>query len=337
MAIGQTFQVFTGTDSTLMIIIASLVFIIYTVGGGLLAVIWTDVIQGMMIVAFALFYWYFAFRTVNFSIANLSAKIMATKPELWSFVGPSGTIPWLKLLTTFLTGIFGTYTMVCYWQRSFGAKDVKSARNASIIGAVGTIIVSIISVFIGLTVFTLNPNLETGTAPWLVMNYMPNWMVPLMVLLVLAATMSSADSLLNIASVITVNDIIIPLKPDMSDKSKVITTKWVTLCWGLIGLICALRFQFILGLVSWLYSMAAGALAPTIVVGLLWRKPGEYTYENSMVTPAGAKIALIAGTLTAIVAGQNDWVTEVFGGPVILAAVVTTLCLLIISSLTRKS
>lgn len=83
--------------------------------------------------------------------------------------------------------------------------------------------------------------------------------------------------------------------------------------------------------------MAAGALAPTIVVGLLWRKPGEYTYENSMVTPAGAKTALIARTLTAILAGQNDWVTEVFGGPVILAAVVATLYLIIISNLTRKS
>lgn len=336
MAIGQIFSVFTGTDSTLMIIIASAVFIFYTMSGGLLSVVWTDVIQGLLIVAFAGFYWYYAFGMVDFSLATLASKVMAAKPELWSLTGASGSIPWLKLFTTFLTGIMGTFTMVCYWQRAFSAKDVPSARNAALIGGIGTVLVSVISVFIGLIVFTVNPNLDTGVAPYLVKNFMPPWITVAMTLLVLAATMSSADSLLNIAAIITVNDILMPLKPDVSDEQKVAITKWVTLAWGVVGVICALKFKFILGLVGWLYSTAAGALAPAVIVGLLWRKPGEYIYDNSNITPVALRYSLILGTLTAIIARQIKPLMDVFGGPVIPSSVVTIVLLFIISSITKK-
>lgn len=53
MGMGALFSTFTGADPVLMILVFSAVFIIYTAVGGMYSVVWTDLIQGGILIAIA--------------------------------------------------------------------------------------------------------------------------------------------------------------------------------------------------------------------------------------------------------------------------------------------
>ena len=58
MGLGALFATFTGADPLMMIIIFSFVFIIYTTIGGIYSVVWTDLIQGVVLVGLAIWFYF---------------------------------------------------------------------------------------------------------------------------------------------------------------------------------------------------------------------------------------------------------------------------------------
>ncbi|MDK2836686.1 MAG: solute:Na+ symporter, family, partial [Thermosediminibacterales bacterium] len=150
--------------------------------------------------------------------------------------------------------------------------------------------------------------------------------------LILAAGMSSADSNLNSAAILIVNDLIKPFKPNVTDKELVKYATTFTVVIGVFAALAAIYAKTIIGLFSKAYAMAGGGLVPLLIVGLLWKErpnePFEMGKKNSKITPWGARIGLITGSvLTQIPAlGPNR---------VIIALVVSTILIVVVSSLTR--
>ena len=169
------------------------VFILYTYLGGVLSVVWTDFIQGIIVVVFGLVFYYYALAPIHWSVGELGTQLTTVAgPEFWDLSSvPTGTI-----VLNFITGCFGVLAAQVYWQRCFAAKDARTARNAMLISGVLVIILVTLTAFVGMTAKALNPGLDPALAmPWLMMNYVPLWVVGVVFALVLAAAMSSADSL----------------------------------------------------------------------------------------------------------------------------------------------
>jgi SSS family solute:Na+ symporter len=151
--------------------------------------------------------------------------------------------------------------------------------------------------------------------------------------MILAAGMSSADSNLNSAAILMVNDLIKPFRPDLDDRQLVRLATWLTVGIGVFACYVAVQSSTILGLFSRAYAMTGGGLVPLLLIGFLWKEhndqPHEQGKKNSKVTPWGARIGIISGALITQL--------EFLGPNRVLIALATSAALIIIISLLTKN
>jgi len=301
MGLGYIFEQFTDIDPVPVIIFFNAVFILYTYLGGVLSVVWTDFIQGIIVLVFGFVFYYFALAPVQWDVGVLGAELTKVAgPEFWNF----STVPTSTIVINFVTGCFGVLAAQVYWQRCFAAKNARTARTAMLISGVLVIVLVSLTAFVGMTAKALNPDLDPALAmPWLMMNYVPLWVVAIVYSLVLAAAMSSADSLLNASAIIAVNDVIRPFKPDTPDQRLVDWTKKATIVIGILACALALYAESIIDLFAKAYTMAGGGVVPVLIVGLLWkesRTPFRAGEKNSRLTPWGVRVAVVSGAVIAL-------------------------------------
>ena len=301
MGLGYVFQQFTGIDPVPVIIFFNVVFILYTYLGGVLSVVWTDFIQGVIVVLFGLVFYYFALAPVHWNIGELGTRMIAVAgPDFWNL----SSVPISTILVNFITGCFGVLAAQVYWQRCFAAKDARIARNAMLISGVVVIILVTLTAFVGMTAKTLNPDLDPSLAmPWLMINHVPTWVVAVVYALVLAAAMSTADSTLNASAIILVNDVIRPFKPETADQQLVTWTRRATIIIGVVACVLALYAESIIDLFAKAYTMAGGGVVPVLVVGLLWKAspdPFRAGVKNSKLTPWGVRTAVASGAVVSL-------------------------------------
>lgn len=329
-AFGQIFHVVTGADPIPIILVFSGVFILYTTLGGIYSVAWTDFFQGILVIIFGTIFYIYAFSPVHWSMAELGARLTEVgKAELWSFETTNG----VALLTKFVTGCIGILAAQIYWQRSFSAKDSKTARNGLLWSGMIAIILVMLTTLMGMVIMTLNQGLNPDDAmPWFMLNYVPMGISAVIFALILAAGMSSADSNLNSASILVVNDLIKPFKQEATDKELVQYATVLTIVIGIFAALAGIYATSILQLFSKAYAMAGGGLVPLLIVGLLWKERPDEVFEmgrkNSKVTPWGARIGMITGAvMTQINAlGPNK---------VLIALAVSAILIIIVSKIAR--
>lgn len=330
MAFGSIFKIATGANPVPVILLFSAVFILYTTLGGIYSVIWTDLLQGVLVVVFGIIFYVYAFSPVNWSMAELGTRLAEVgKAELWGFSlsNPVG------LITQFVTGCVGILAAQIYWQRCFAAKDAKTAKNGLLWSGIIAIIMVMLTALVGMVILTLKQGLKPDDAmPWFMMNYVPVGISAMIFALILAAGMSSADSNLNSASVLIVNDLIKPFKSKVTDRQLVNYAKILTVVIGVFAAAAAIYSSSILGLFSKAYAMAGGGLVPLLLVGLLWKQRSGEEFQmgkkNSKVTPWGARVGIVVGSvLTQIQAlGPNR---------VLIALAVSAVLIIVVSIVTR--
>lgn len=328
-AFGDLFEVFTGVNSTPIVIVFSTIFILYTVFGGVYSVVWTDLFQGIMCLVFGVIFYTFMFSKVDFSLAVLQERLATVgQAELMSFSGVNG----FAALNKFLTGLVGVMIFQVYWQRCFGCRKAKDARNSMLSSGIICLAMVVFTAFSGLIIATYQQGLNANTAmPWFMMHIMPKWLCACIFVLVLCAGMSTADSCLNSAAILVVNDLIHPFRKD-SDKTLIRDSKILTVVIGVAACACGIFADTILSLLSKAYSFAGAGVVPVIVIGLLWRErkqPHEMGHKNSKVTPWGARCGIVLGALTSQL--------PVFGDYAVIAGVLISSAAIIVISLLTKN
>ncbi len=300
--LGDIFSTFTGANPIPIIMLFNIVFIIYTYLGGIYSVVWTDLLQGIIVVIFGLIFYGYAFAPVNFSMTVLQQKLAEVGA---AELGTISNVPFGVIMNNFVTGCFGILAAQLYWQRCFAAKDSATARNGMFIGGIVAVVFVSLTAIVGLVAKVLNPTLAdpNQAMPWLMVNYVPVWVLAVVFTLILAAAMSSADSNLNSAAVIVVNDLIKPFAPDLDDEVLVKYAQYATIIIGVIATLAALYSSTIIGMFSKAYTMAGGGIVPVLLVGLLWKKTGkpfEMGTKNSRITPWGARLGIISGSIVSL-------------------------------------
>lgn len=337
-AFGYIFSVITGANPTWIILFFSAVFILYTTLGGIYSVVWTDFVQGILVFLFGAVFYYYAFAPVDFSMAQLAQRLAETgHGGLWTI----SNVNTLSLITKFITGCIGILAAQIYWQRCFAAKDSRTARNGLLYSGIIAIVLVMLTALVGMVIVAVNPGilssdgkLVTDPMSWFLQSpYIPTFVAAMIFALILAAGMSSADSNLNSAATLIVNDFVLPLKKDATDKELV---KYVTIATVVIGVFAALAALYastIIGLFSRAYSIAGGALVPLLLVGLLWKKRPSEEFamgtKNSNITPWGARTGIIVGgvltQIQALGANRN-----------LIALGVSALLIIVVSLMTKE-
>ena len=277
-----------------MIIMASFTLIAVFLGGYLSSAI-IDFVQGIVMLFGVVMMMVFLFRHMGGVSAGMDA-LRAIDPKLTSVFGadPKNLI-WMVCLTSF--GVWGLPQMV---HKFYAIKDKQSVKIGMIVSTVFALIIGGCAYFAGAfsrVVLAISDPAAVGGVDALVPNMlfaaMPEWMLGLIIVLVLSASMSTLQSLVMVSSsAISIDLVKGVFKPDMSDKA----------CKGLMR---ALFVVFILAslAIAWsniaeivtLMSMSWGTVAGCIM--------GPYIYGVTCrrTTKAGAVCGFFSGLIVAIV------------------------------------
>lgn len=223
----------TGFSPELCILIAGSFVAAYTIVGGIEAVIWTDVLQTVVLVLGGIL----CLVTLIYAIPGGLTEIVNTAvaanklsfselqggtltPIAWgiSLSEKTGTMMLLLGLTLWLTEYSGNQNTI---QRFCAAKSMKEAKKAMFICAASSLPIWAFFMFLGTALyvfFQLNPTIESQEMlngarkaeeilPYFVTHYLPKGLVGIVLAAMLAAAMSSLDSSLNAISTVSVKDI----------------------------------------------------------------------------------------------------------------------------------
>ncbi len=290
------FQVLMGVDFWTGALIVVLLTGIYTVLGGLRAVVYTEALQAMVLLA----------GSITITVAGL-IKIGGWS-ELVSIVGVEKLnlflpadhpeFPWTGMV--FAPPIIGLW----YWctdqyivQRVLGAKDETAARRGTIFAAYLKITPFFIFLIPGVIAFALAQSGQLDLAepdqafPVMVATLLPAGLRGLVAGGLIAALMSSLAAVFNSSSTLFTMDIYKKLHPEASDRTLVTVGRVATAVLVVTGIAWIPLLRGISGqLYTYLQSVQAYIAPPIAAVfffGLFWKR----------INAAGAMTALVGGFL----------------------------------------
>jgi len=251
---------------------------VYTAAGGLKAVVYTDLLQAIVLIFGTTLMTIIMFGQLDYSWANVVAAV--PNEQHLSMIRPMGDdmLPWPGILTgVTLLGFWYWVTNQYIVQRVLGAKDLKNAQYGAILGGFLKIIPLFTMVLPGAMAILLIPELPNADMvfPTLVTTVLPVGVTGLVLAGLIAAIMSSVDSTLNSASTLVVHDFVLEAKPD-TPRDKIGTYgKITTLILMLVAIAWAPQIANFGGL--WVYlQQAFGIIVPPVavifLVGTFWKR-----------------------------------------------------------------
>ena len=261
---------------------------IYTAAGGLAAVVYTDVLQAVMLLIGSAIVLFAVLGQFDFSWANAVADIPVEKTSLMQ-PADDPTLPWIG--TIFGLPILGFY----YWstnhyvvQRVLGAKNVAHAQWGNFLGGFLKLSVLFLIVFPGAISLQIFPGIENSNMvyPEMVENLLPPGVKGIVLAGLIAAIMSSVDSALNGTSTLIVIDFINARRPDLAP---VQLTKYGRVTTLIVMTIAGLWAPFIgnfEGLFTYLQQILSFAVPPIVCVflfGFFWKKGSALAAKYTMI------------------------------------------------------
>ncbi|MBI3951953.1 MAG: sodium/solute symporter [Acidobacteria bacterium] len=262
--------------SALALIIATGV---YTVAGGLAAVIYTEVIQTVILILGAITLMFLGLGQVG-GFSGLEARV----PEgFFHMMKPVDhpNFPW--------TGIFfgAPILGIWYWctdqvivQRVLAAKDEGQAKAGAVLAGFLKILPVFMLVVPGMIARALYPGEMTANSnaafPTLVVRLMPAGLVGVMVAAMLAALMSSLSAVFNSSSTIFTIDFYHKMRPSASERELVHVGRLATIIIVVLGLLWIPFMKYISNqLYVYLQSVQAyisPPIAAVFLIGVFWKR-----------------------------------------------------------------
>ena len=241
----------TGIDIYLCIVLMGLVTIIYCTMGGVEAVIWGDVVQGLILVFGAIFaVVYLAVNTEGGVMGCIDIALANDKLRLFDWSNSWSQACWWVIIIGGLANNLISYTSdQTVIQRYLTTPDEKSAGRGILVNGVMSVFVSVAFYMIGTGLYTfykthpaeLDVTMGQSDAifPFFMMSQMPAGIAGALIAAIFAATMSTISS--NINSVATAFSIDFWKRfRRTTDSQLVVVARWASVVSGMIGLLLAL-------------------------------------------------------------------------------------------------
>ncbi|MDV7138413.1 sodium:solute symporter [Maribacter sp. TH_r10] len=273
---------------------------IYTVLGGMRAVVYTETLQAVLLILGAAVLTFIGLDKVG----GWGSMTETLKPEYFNMWRPATDpdFPWPSLLiTSTIVGIWYWCTDQYIVQRALTAKNIKEGRRGTIFGATLKLLPVFLFLIPGMIALTLKMRGELHwdspdqAFPVLMSNLLPSGLRGLVAAGLLAALMSSLASVFNSCSTLFTVDIYKKLRPNTPEKKLVRTGQFATVIVVIIGIIWIPIMANISGvLYEYLQSVQAYIAPPITAVFLL----GIF-YKR--INGTGAFATLIMGVVVAFI------------------------------------
>ena len=268
-------------------LIATIIFVSYTASSGLFGVVYTDVIQFIVLMVFV--YILLPIEAIG-QVGGLSELISKTDPAKWSWKFSSDIIT--LIFTNFVMTIAGAE----FWQRAFAAKDRNAAFKGQFFGTSIYALTIVITMFIGLAAALLFPTLiqDYGTAdyaiPVMIVKILPAGLTGLTLAGVLSVMMSSADTYLLVATQSIISDLIKPNVNEFDGKKELFISRVCSVVFGVCAFLIAMFFTSAYDALMFGWTFYAATLGIPCLVALVWKK----------ATTPGVLAGMVAGFVISI-------------------------------------
>lgn len=279
-AFGQVLSAASGFEVTATITLAAAIVVAYTAFGGLLADAWTDVVQGIALIVGLLALFLVVVREVGWG------AVASVPPERLQLFG-GGEVPVLTVVEHWAIPVCGSVVAAELVQRVIAARSPEVARRSTL-GAGGLyLLMGLIPVSIGLMGPALVPGLEHAeqVLPRVAERYLPLGLYVLFAGALVSAILSTVDSALLVASGLVSHNLLIPLRPGMTERQKVRLARGGVAVFGVLAYVLALHADGVYALVEEASAFGSAGIFVVVTLGLFTRWGG----------PRAATLSLLAG------------------------------------------
>ncbi|MBN2281692.1 MAG: sodium/proline symporter [Candidatus Marinimicrobia bacterium] len=325
---GKVLSITFGMPHETGMFIGAGVILLYTILGGFNAVVWTDVIQALIMILVL----------VLLPVIGL-IEVMNTDPallyqyskEMLSPVGAHTGIAGLLAIVSGLSWAFGYMGQPHLIIRYMAIRDSVEIQKSRIIAYCWAIPAFIGAFFMGLMAYKLYGQ-GIVSDPEQIMPYMakallPAWFAGILISGAMAAMMSTADSQLLVTASAISEDIIHNVANKKLSPEKMLTTsRLITLAVGILAFIMAwFSTDLIFKLVSYAWSGLGASFGPVLICMIYWKK----------ITREGAIAGMLTGAVTTIVWKNIDFLQAIIAERFVSFAL-AFLAIVMVSQLKKK-
>jgi len=301
-------------DLSQTILLIGLVAIIYTTFGGIVADIYSDIIQLFIL-------WGGAILTIILIWMNIDSNdlsLIFNQPErlkVFDFqstgLGDGKTFGFWPML------IGGFFLYLSYYgcdqsqaQRLLTTATDKEAKKSLLINGIFRFPLVLTYSAVGLLLIPflyanpefankLNGQQPDFLVPYFLIEYMPAGILGLIVAGFFAASMSSIDSALNSLSAASFRDFLVKINPNLeniADKNQLRYSRYLTIFWGIVATVFALQMvggsETVLELVNKIGSAFYGPVLAAFWLGMLTKRANETGVISGLLLGVGFNIFL---------------------------------------------
>lgn len=275
-----------GWDIQTIIIVTGVVTLLYTLVGGIAAVVWTDAIQGIILIVGAVA----CALILTFSMPEGPGQLfeIASAADKFSLGSFSLSLSEPTFWVVFIYGLFVNLQNYGidqnYVQRYMTTKTTAEAVKSTLFGGLLYIPVSLVFVYIGTALYsyyTASPGLlPAGTPgdqvfPYFIVHGLPTGITGLVIASLFSAGMSTVATSINSSATIVLTDFAKHFKSDTSEKQNMTVLYVSTFVVGAVGIVVGLLMMHIDGILdAWwkLASIFSGGMLGLFLLALVCRK-----------------------------------------------------------------
>ncbi|NQV15757.1 sodium/proline symporter [bacterium] len=317
---GKVLNVTFGITQMQGMLLGAVIIIFYTLMGGFLAVAWTDLVQGIIMIGTLVILPVVAFIEINslpqVDFAFDSSTLFGGKAGVAAFAAAIGGLSWGL-------GYMGQPHLVTRYMAIDKVENIAISRRIAISWAVPAFFGSM---FIGLTGFFL---LNSGTLifdgnllnsvdalkdpeklmPIMAQNLLHPWIAGIFISGAIAAMMSTADSQLLVSTTVLTEDLIMNYFKSLRERFNLLLIgRLLTIVIGIFAFFLAWQSEdLVFEMVSYAWGGLGASFGPALLLTLWWKR----------VRKAGVIAGMVSGTLFTVIDLFGNWVTARFSAFII--------------------
>lgn len=311
-------NILMGWDLRLVIIVTSLAIIAYSMLGGIKAVIWTEAVQGFILIGGAIVCLAILLCSMPEGPGQMfSIAVEHGKFHLGEFSADlSQSTFWVCLIYGIFTNLQNYGIDQNYVQRYHTARDERQAKFSALFGGYLFIPVSAVFFLIGTALFAyyqVHPAELPAEGikadyvfPYFIVNRLPVGLTGLLIASIFAAGMSTVATSVTSSSTILLTDYYHRLRPHASDRERLLVLKVASLVVGLLGIVIALALVNVDSILdAWwkLSSIFSGGMLGLFLLGYISRRAQSID----------ALLSVVCGVLLICWISMTTWLNEALG------------------------
>lgn len=270
------------------IALATVVVLLYTIAGGLLADAYTDLVQGVLLMV-GLVVLCFA---VSAETGGIAAGLARVAPERLALRAPGAS--WAETINAWSIPILGSVTAQELVARISASRSASVARRAAWTGGALYLLFGLIPVWLGLVGPELEPGLVDGEQllPALAERHFHTFFHVVFLGVLVSAILSTVDSALLVAGSLLSHNLVLPLAPRIGERGKLRAARIAVFAFGLVAWGLAHSSESVHELVQEASGFGSQGILVLMLMGLFTRVGG------ARAAHAALAVGLLAWILT---------------------------------------